>query len=331
MDLFGENVVSRDEEYQEAERLKAAKVEDPWGVVRRWRCDTKDQAETYRRIAEAGLVTFRYRCGGSHGPLHKVTVERNGKITFPDHPRDVDTTVTDVLTAIAGSKSGPTCDEIRKALSAPNSRASALKQLWPGTTSEMPGWAQALHHALESARSRKEAEKPWVKGIVREAELALKNRALLEISQDGSTLRELGACGVEWSHDRVATPSVNAELEVDFRHYDPMSRNYLLQLPWPEGYLAYLSCGLMAEHGDHRDLIPVVYSVPGTPAFSTPSELMALVVCHAGGEGNGRRDEAGKIMHGRLLPGLLVRSRGRWVFGKERVFFGGAQFAEVEA
>lgn len=226
----------------------------------RWgRVGIKTQVEAYRMIA-TGVAVFRYRCGGLHGPVHRVVISRAGAISFPDHMA-LDQGAADVLAVLSEAKSAPRCDEILAVLREPEERPRNWVRLWGAAAvlSDLPPWAQAVAWAMEARPKYREARRPD-EGLRNDRELAYRHMAELEIRQ-GMDLEEVGLKDIDvWSS---AAESVVRTL--------PLS--------WPDGYHAYQVTGLVARHRGHKDGIVHVAPAPGSPLFRRPEALMAFAYC----------------------------------------------------
>ncbi len=259
---------------------------------------TKDQVAAWRQIAE-GNGTFRYRCGGLRGPVHRIRISPRGEVSFPDHSGDGE--VSEVLGALAGERTAPTCADVRSALADPgpdgeNSvRSGRIKHLWPGTLSDMPGWGQALLEAVQ--RREKRHNERRAERAKRDPVEPLRNAAAIEIANDAGALRQLGVRAVEWHSDTRG-------LWDDYSH--GTSGVPAVSLPWSDGYAAWMYTRLSVRHGTHRDFCPVVRSAPDARPFDEPTRLLAFVVCSAGRESR---------LDGTTIPALIERrgpGRSSW-------------------
>jgi hypothetical protein len=274
-----------------------------WAVKRKQ--GNKDQVEAWRLIAD-GKGTFKFRCGGLRGPVHRVRISPSGDVAFPDHLIESGE-VSDVLAAIGGEKTAPTCAEVKVALGAPDHKG--LVPLWGGTLSDLPGWAQALEEVRDRRRTAHDSTaadretRSWVDGY--------KVTAAAQISRDGEALQRLGrkGCGVEWVEADKFTPGNYYTSKTDYE-YDAVTgdcKNRVLErvsLPWPDGYLAFQYCRLTAKHGDHFDFIPQASSAPGSIPFRPAETLVALAVC------GGKWDDKGALVKAPGVRAALLRRTG---------------------
>lgn len=219
----------------------------------------KTQVEAYRMIA-TGVAVFRYRCGGLHGPVHRVVISRAGAISFPDHMA-LDQGAADVLAVLSEAKSAPRCDEILAVLREPEERPRNWVRLWGAMAvlSDLPPWAQAVAWAMEARPKYRTARRPD-EGLRNDRELAYRHMAELDIRQ-GMDLEGVGLKDIDvWSS--AAGSVVRA-----------------LPLSWPDGYHAYQVTGLVARHRGHKDGIVHVAPAPGSALFRRPEALMAFAYC----------------------------------------------------
>ncbi len=274
------------------------------------RVGLQDQVSTYREIAKEGVSTFRYRCGGLHGSVHRVLIARDGAIVFPDHKDDDDSGVTDILATLSQEdRSAPTCSDIRHVLKAHGERDKAGPPLENGfiglwgpqaVLSDLPPWAQAFVWVLAARRNFRYARLP-PEGEKNDLDLAYRRMAELELAQEAPPIDEAGFDSLDlWRDD-----------------YAALKRD--LPLSWPDGFEAYHITGLIARHGQHYDGVVKVAPAPGSAPFREPDALMAFTVCR-GENGLTAADEEEEEEHtitkalkeSRLAPAILTREGAGW-------------------
>jgi hypothetical protein len=236
------------------------------------RTGTETQVKAYRSIA-GGPKAFRYRCGGLHGPVHRIVVAPDGAIAFPDHDTNqVAADVASVLGALKTTSTAPTCDQIRNCIRDRESNKDLEHRflaLWGSSTvmSDLPPWGQAF---LWASRARKEVHTARRAGRCEPKEVwdnALQARAAMEIAQHPPDLAGTGC-------DRI---------DLWEGYLTDGSSDGTVPLSWPGGYEAYLVTGLTAEHEDHRDVIAQVAPVLGDYCFTEPAAYMAFALCARSG------------------------------------------------
>jgi hypothetical protein len=238
------------------------------------------QVEALNLILD-GKGTFQFKCGGRE--LHKVVIEPNGRVRFPDHAaKAIDAEVGEVLSTIGQKRSNlPTCDKLEASIRA----REKIGHLWSGP----PGWAQALDYVIryrQDVRAARNAERTEA-----DEEEQYKRRASAVMLSDEDwrkTMKE--PLTIEWSE-----PGEEPLKELGIHESGYTGDTPKVNLAYPDGWESFLYCRNTARHERHKDVVPEV-RVLDAKMFTPARKLAAIAVCPKEG----------------ARPALLIRDERGW-------------------